>query len=146
MPYLAQIRLVLGIGEQVGAIEQAHGVVVEGQHIGDAVDLADQVHHGGHIDGGVDTVGLDAVVERLQPAGLGELAHPVEIDHQERVAAFRCRQLGHQLGVHFGVVDDFQIDVDAGRGGEFRQQRLDIFGIGNPFHEDVHGFRIGRAG
>ena len=111
-----EISLVLGVVEEVRPVEQAHGIVVERQHVGDAIDLADQVHQLRDVYGGIDLVGSDALVERRQPASLGEFADPIEIDHDRRVASLRRHELRHQLGVHLGIVDDLEIDVDAGLG------------------------------
>ena len=141
VPYFAlKSALFFSSVEQVLPVEKAHRIVVERQHVGHAVDLADEVHELRHVDRRVELVGLDAVVERLQPARLGELADPVEIDDDGRVAALGRHQLRHQLGVHLRVVDDLEIDVDAGRLLELGHQRLDVFGVGHAFHQDVDGF------
>jgi hypothetical protein len=38
-----EVRLLLGIGQQVLPVDDTHGIVVEWQHVRD-IDLADQVH------------------------------------------------------------------------------------------------------
>ena len=143
--FLLEGRLLRGIVDQILAIDEGHRVVVERQHVEHAVDAPDQVHELGHVDVDIDPVAGGEIVERHQPAGLGELADPVEVDHDQVVAALGRDQLRHQLRVHVDVADGLDLDVDARRFLEFRHQLLDVTGVRYRLHQDADGFRLRHA-
>ena len=85
--FLLEGRLFRRIVDQVLAIDHGHRIVVERQHVEHAVDTPDQIHELGDVDVDIDTVAGGEVIQRHQPARLGEFADPVEVDDDQVVAS-----------------------------------------------------------